>query len=211
MGIYRSRLRDTIQVGDKRIDARDIETRIEELEMERKPWVAGWNMPGYMPDSEPASFETCDDAREYIGQEMLDASEALPDGEEYDERRNALHDTADAMQRLAETAPDSEYGETVGGHHYWISKAENEGLDEDDYKELVMWREAMTEIGRDDGLIHESDWEDYARELASDCCDMKRTNQWPFTCIDWEKAARELAVDYSQTEIGGETYYVDAR
>jgi len=200
-----------IQAGDKRLDGRDIEARIEELEGERKPWVAGWNMPGYMPDSEPAGFETCDEAREYIAQEMVDASEALGDGAEYDDRRAELHDTGEALQRLAETAPDSEYGETVGGHHYWISKAENEGLAEDDYNELVMWREAMAEIGRDDNLIHESDWVDYAEELAGDVCDMKNASAWPFNCIDWAKAADQLAADYSQIEIDGETYYVDAR
>lgn len=33
------------------IDIRDVIARFEELEGERKPFVAGCNMPGYMPDS----------------------------------------------------------------------------------------------------------------------------------------------------------------
>lgn len=29
-------------------------------------WIAGYNMPGYMPDNEPAEFETFDEAKRYI-------------------------------------------------------------------------------------------------------------------------------------------------
>ena len=29
-------------------------------------WIAGYNMPGYMPDNEPAAFETFDEAKRYI-------------------------------------------------------------------------------------------------------------------------------------------------
>lgn len=42
--------------------------RLEELSNLSKTvrFVAGWNMPGYMPDSEPASFDDFDSAKRYI-------------------------------------------------------------------------------------------------------------------------------------------------
>lgn len=57
-------------------------------------------------------------------------------------------------------------------------------------------------------MIPERDFEDYARELASDCCDMKHADKWPYTCIDWEQAAKELAMDYSTVTYRGTDYYV---
>ncbi|RPJ16051.1 MAG: hypothetical protein EHM33_34270 [Chloroflexi bacterium] len=59
-------------------------------------------------------------------------------------------------------------------------------------------------------LIHEDYFTDYARELASDCCDMKNANTWPFNCIDWDHAAKELTHDYCEVEFAGETYLIRA-
>jgi hypothetical protein len=56
-------------------------------------------------------------------------------------------------------------------------------------------------------LIPESDFEDYARELAEDIEGTAiRDAHWPFTCIDWEKAAEELKQDYSSVEFDGVDY-----
>jgi hypothetical protein len=44
-------------------------------------YSAGWNMPGYMPDSEPAMFLDCGDARAYISDEMDNASQDEEDAE----------------------------------------------------------------------------------------------------------------------------------
>lgn len=55
-------------------------------------------------------------------------------------------------------------------------------------------------------LILDSEFEDYAYDLAHDC--YKIHDYWPYTCIDWEQAARELEMDYSSIEFGEETYLV---
>lgn len=33
-------------------------------------WVAGWNMPGYLPENEPAMFDTWGEAHAYIVWEL---------------------------------------------------------------------------------------------------------------------------------------------
>lgn len=58
-------------------------------------------------------------------------------------------------------------------------------------------------------LIPESDFEDYARDLAEDCGAFPVDGlQWPYTCINWEWAARELSHDYSLITFDGDDYYV---
>lgn len=63
-----------------------------------------------------------------------------------------------------------------------------------------------------DGIfaIEDSDFEDYAQELAEELCEdwrLIREARWPFSCIDWEKAADELKVDYTEFEWQGYTYW----
>lgn len=56
-------------------------------------------------------------------------------------------------------------------------------------------------------LIRDSYFQDYAQELAEECCMIDPNAKWPMTCIDWEKAARELQWDYSSVEVNGVTYW----
>ena len=57
-------------------------------------------------------------------------------------------------------------------------------------------------------LIADWHFKDYAQELADDLDGSAIDNAiWPFTCIDWERAARELRMDYTSTEIDGNTYW----
>ena len=64
-------------------------------------------------------------------------------------------------------------------------------------------------VDRDETLIHEDEFEDYAKSLAQDCCQADWT-QWPFNCLDWERAASDLKYDYSEAELNGTTYYFRA-
>jgi len=57
------------------------------------------------------------------------------------------------------------------------------------------------------GLIADSYFRTYARELADDIGAVNRTVSWPHTCIDWAQAARELQVDYSSVEFDGSTFW----
>jgi antirestriction protein len=58
-----------------------------------------------------------------------------------------------------------------------------------------------------EALIRDTYFEDYAQELAEDCCEVPSNLSWPYTCIDWAKAARELQMDYSAVEFDGVTYW----
>ena len=59
-----------------------------------------------------------------------------------------------------------------------------------------------------EGLIRDSYFETYARELADDIGAIKDGASWPYTCIDWEQAARELQMDYTSVEFDGVTYWI---
>lgn len=77
-------------------------------------------------------------------------------------------------------------------------------LDADERERLVSLREFEESIPDWDSLIHEDDFEDYAREFAKD---IGALGGWPYSCIDWEQAADELRADYTCYEIDGMTFY----
>lgn len=55
-------------------------------------------------------------------------------------------------------------------------------------------------------LIPEKDFEDYVRELITDCGYI--SNDFPsWIEIDWETTAENVKADYSEVEFRGETYY----
>lgn len=59
-------------------------------------------------------------------------------------------------------------------------------------------------------LIAESDFEDYARELAEEIGAIPEDNQWPLYCIDWERAARELSMDYTSVSYDGTDFFIQS-
>lgn len=90
-------------------------------------------------------------------------------------------------------------------------------LDEDETAELAALRAlaAEGEASAGDwrhgaGLIRESYFEDYARELAEDIGAIQKDGDWPTNRIDWEAAADDLKIDYSTVDFDGVTYYVRA-
>jgi hypothetical protein len=202
----------SISLGDNHLDSREIEERIEELESIRLKWSAGWNMPGYMPDSDPATFTDWESARDYIANEMAEAASNIED----DSDESKLEERAEleaASAKLEESDDESEYGETIGEYHYWITEAEpGQFEDEDDAKEFKAWtelREDCAGYGWSSGihLIADSAFQDYAEEFASDIGAISPNASWPNNYIDWERAALELQSDYTSTEIDGETYW----
>jgi hypothetical protein len=196
------------------IDSRDIIERIEELEALRKPWVAGFNMPGYLPDSEPSRFDTWGAARDYI------VSELEREAESYQESMDDWQANADgeaAIERLNAATDEVEYGETIGNWHYWITHDDSDNAFDEpsDYEELKAlkalseeaeayapdWRYGAT-------LIRDSYFKRYAEELADDIGAINSDATWPNNCIDWDHAARELQMDYTSVEFDGVTYWV---
>jgi hypothetical protein len=112
-------------------------------------------------------------------------------------------DVRDLIQRFEEiedAISDHEGGATV---------------DEDDLNEAYTLRAFLAEIvgmGGDEewrgdwyptGLIRDSYFEDYARELADDIGAIDRHAQWPTNHIDWESAAEALQEDYTSAVLDG--------
>lgn len=55
-------------------------------------------------------------------------------------------------------------------------------------------------------LIHESYFEDYARQYAEDVGAIEREDAWPCNHIDWGAASADLRQDYSDVDFDGEEY-----
>lgn len=66
-------------------------------------YSAGWNMPGYMPECDPALFTDADDALEYIKSECESANE-------------------DVDCSAWQANENGEFGCTVGNYHYYVTK-----------------------------------------------------------------------------------------
>jgi len=109
---------------------------------------AGSNDPGYLPDSEPACFDSFDDAKRYLIGEMLSDAESVASwgdvhdcddvpcptyGDECPESK-ASELTFAAEDLNLEGGP--EYGVIVGGRSYWIAQPEDPCEAEPDLAEL---------------------------------------------------------------------------
>jgi hypothetical protein len=212
---------NTISNTDDTIDSRNIIERLEELEALRKPWVAGCNMPGYMPDSEPARFETWDEARDAIVSDLEEALELAA----YDENGNLLAGDASeeakelegAIEHLKEhIAEGVEYGETIGSWHYWIAHSDGDDAfeeleDAQEYRALKALADEAADYAPDWAygaqLIRDSYFVTAMQELCDEIGDFP--NGVPsYYVIDWEATARNLRVDYTEVDFDGVTYWV---
>lgn len=115
-----------------------------------------------------------------------------------DEAQEALNeadpsDKADALRNLE--AAQAEFGE-------------------DERVELAALEELRSEVGADGDdisedagpLVHESDWEEYCREMLEDCGTIPRDLPW-YVEIDWQATAQNIAQDYGRMTWDGSTYY----
>jgi hypothetical protein len=209
---------------DDVIDSRDVIARFEELTESRKPFYAGWNMPGYMPDSESARFASFEEAAAYLAEEMAreceDSAQDLIDDNTAAEK---IADLESAQARLAE-AKGPAYGETIGAYHYFIDEDNGVGSfdSESDSHEWCALRDLIAEASKyaadweyGETLIRDSYFREYAQELAEDCSPFpsnspegKALAMWPYRCIDWDQAARELQMDYTSVDFDGITYWI---
>lgn len=118
------------------------------IETRKTVYTAGWNMRGYMPDSEPAQFDDIEDAREYIADMMEDYADILAERQEY--KAETLRDIRDGMvSDLREAAEQvrqgtGELGVTVAGWHYWIT---SETVDNEEAEEQCLeWLRDNTQV-----------------------------------------------------------------
>lgn len=82
---------------------------------------------------------------------------------------------------------------------------------ETDYTKLVELLDEVKRVGphyRDAALVHESYFEDHARQEALDGGFIEDDTAWPAVCIDWKQAAEMLKADYMEVRIGDDTYFV---
>ena len=172
--------RTPIDAGIDRIDSRDVLDEIKLLELEDR-WVI------VQRDGDTERWWNWDEGR-------------------------WVDDIADTTRCTFDEQEDVDGPPTVIG---WSWELDG---DEQEYERLVRLRELidlMENASMDsatDGIfaIEDSDFEDYAQELAEEvCADWRliRDSRWPFSCIDWEKAADELKVDYTEFEWQGYTYW----
>jgi hypothetical protein len=90
--------------------------------------VAGWNMPGCMPESEPAECESFEQARAYIVEELNNVIEGLYTGflgdsnAPTDERDAALEEEKALNEAIGYVQRQSgEFGFQVGQYYYFVS------------------------------------------------------------------------------------------
>lgn len=135
--------------------------RIEELRDKKNAghYVAGWNMPGYMPDSEPCAFDTDSEARAYIA-EAMDEGDII-DPSAIDACRNG----------------DGEYGATFGNWHYWVSFQPNALADADESEELAELEDAAGDC---------EDEEDARERIQEDPLSVEVRSGWASTKEDFE-------------------------
>ncbi len=73
-------------------------------------FVAGWNMPGYLPDSEPMEFDDAEDALEYVRDLMREDAED----------NGWSREDAEAIDGI-EADGAGEFGVTMYGCHYFVT------------------------------------------------------------------------------------------
>jgi hypothetical protein len=91
-----------------------------------KRWTAGWNMPGYLPESEPVAFDTWAEAHAYIvgavERAWDEASENLADLDpDTDPHPDALF--LDAHTELHVATDGQPYTVHADGYAYWVAEA----------------------------------------------------------------------------------------
>lgn len=148
--------------------------RLQELQKKAADgaWAANWNMPGYMPDNPPAMFETCDEAREYLVDQMQNAADCI-DVREFPEQSaemRALESAAAELRQMIEDTPDAEYGQTIGQYHYFITHMPGTLADEDEAKELQELQEAAGDCEDEDEARQQILDDALSIEIRSDWC-----------------------------------------
>lgn len=125
-------------------------------------YVAGWNMPGYMPDNEPAVFDDDDSARAYIAESMRNHAEQASDDAASQEEAHFLEGAAADCEQGS-----GDYGHTVAGYHYWVTR--ESGLsDPDEAEELAELESAAGDCEDEDDARQRINEDPLSIEVRSD-------------------------------------------
>lgn len=143
----------SFQFHDSSIGVETLTDRLTELrDANAQVWVAGYNMPGYMPDSVPEAFDSFEDARDYVYNVASESVEFNSDMLE--------SEPSEYVKSLVSAIKDQsdEFGVTIGNYHYFVS-CENRGLtDTDEITELAELETIVSELkGRSGDFQFEGD------------------------------------------------------
>lgn len=199
-----------ISNSDDTIDIRNVIERVEELREQRTPrFVAGWNMPGYMPDSTPEEFGDADDAKRYI----LDQIKRDEDDADTEEKAEELSGFAEDINLEGD-----EFSKLCEGRVYWVTLDGVMGLDEEETEELSTLETLLEECKGNGGdeqwegdwypvtLIRDSYFVEAMQELCEDIGDFPQGIP-SYYVIDWEATAKNLQADYTSIDFGDVTYW----
>lgn len=199
----------TIDNTDKVIDSRDIIARIEELEGEKvEQWVAGYNMAGYMPDNEPAVFESFDEATAYI----LETLENYIDDEAEGNPESTRIPAWRQMYENIKTVDKGDFSFVDGGMCFFVTQEESILTDKDDAEELRILLELADECSSmasdwqyGETLIHRDYFEDYMNEMVQDWYTLPADMpSWMSIKLDYVA----LEQDYSSVDFDGQEYLI---
>ena len=117
-------------------------------------YVAGWNLPGCLPEMEPATFETAEEAREFIANELYDLAKNGDD--------DISEEDANAHREAIEGSNAESGGVQSGPYVYWWNPNETPIPDPDDAKEYADMLATLAELD----LTHDEadEAQDRARE-----------------------------------------------
>ena len=77
----------------------------------------GWNMPGYLPEMEPYTCDTAEDAKRAMIDELLRHADVLDDSD----RPDVANQCAFAMEDLNLSDVSQGWDATIGNYAYWIT------------------------------------------------------------------------------------------
>lgn len=123
------------------MQTQEIIDRVEELrEQQTRKFIAGWNMAGYMPDSEPQEYDDFDDARDAVVEQMNERKYDMEDDLaelEGGEGSESLQSRIEELKTLIEEVEqqDEEFSVVFYGMAYWV-KDEGAQLPDDEKEEL---------------------------------------------------------------------------
>lgn len=115
-------------------------------------------------------------------------------------------DSRDVIERIVELESDAwdDFREELDLGRF----TDDEREEYDALKALAAQGEDAPDWSYGATLIHDSYFEDYARQLAEDIGAISGNEEWPLSYIDWEAAAEALQMDYTSIEFDGETYWI---
>lgn len=112
---------DLLNAALQNIDYREIASHyIDDIEL----WVAGWNMPGYMPDSTPAVFTDFDTAKAYIVEELERYAEDVMQGDDAEDDFSPQKQDQSRVEdgKAWVEAQKGEFSGIIGAYCFWAKK-----------------------------------------------------------------------------------------